>query len=82
MDLFDFAREQETVIETPAPKVYKPEVGHRVVVPSIGQNGLIDYIDQRTLFVNEYFPIQVILDEPYDDSRLIRTNLRDIQPEV
>lgn len=80
MDLFDFAREQE-VAAAPAPEFYNPEIGHRVVLPSIGQSGVIDYIDQRTLFVNEYFPIQVILDEPHDDSKLIRTNLRDIEPE-
>jgi|GEM_PF-4133559 len=80
MDLFDFAKEQQAAA-APDPEFYKPEAGHRVMVPSIGQTGVIDYIDQRTLFVNEYFPIQVILDKPYDDSTMIRTNLRDIQKE-
>ncbi|WDI05020.1 hypothetical protein PUW25_25980 (plasmid) [Paenibacillus urinalis] len=76
MDLFDFADQQEEKEE-----VYLPVEGDRVFIPSIEQNGVVDYIDQKTLFVDEYFPNQVILDVPYDYSALIRTNLRDIKKE-
>ncbi|GAK41908.1 hypothetical protein TCA2_4400 [Paenibacillus sp. TCA20] len=73
MDLFDFADQQNN-----KPEVYFPKLGDRVLIPSIEQFGYVNYIDQKTLFKNEYFPIQVLLDEPNDYSVLIRTNLTDI----
>jgi hypothetical protein len=64
------------------------KVGDRVIVNIIAGHLLITemkativHIDERALYVHEFCPIQVELDEPYDDSgqTIIRCSLKEVR---
>lgn len=58
-----------------------PQKGERIRIPSIGIKGTVEFVDTNNLFFNHFYPIQVLLDKPHDDSgqRMFRTNLKDIE---
>lgn len=57
-----------------------PKKGDRVRLKSVNIKGTIFYVDNRHLFVDHFYPIQVELDKPYDENgqTMYRTNLPDI----
>ncbi len=76
-DLFSFDFNPAPEPERPIP-FRLPKEGDRVLVSSLQQRGRIDYLDQRNLFHDHMYPVQVILDEPYEDTRLYRTSIGDL----
>ena len=57
-----------------------PEVNGRVRIKHLNIKGTVVYIAKEYLFANHMYPIQVKLDQPYDDSgqTMYRTNLKEI----
>jgi hypothetical protein len=62
--------------------IYIPKVSDRIHVNTYFHNGAgtVVFVDNASLFEKHCFPIQVELDEPYDDSeqKMIRINLKEI----
>lgn len=56
------------------------EEGQRVRVKSVNIKGTIFFIDQPNYFNHHFHPVQITLDEPYDDlgQTMFRTNVRDV----
>lgn len=57
-----------------------PKEGMRVKVKSVEQKGKIFYIDHASLYLPHFLPIQVELDQPYDEhgQRMYRTDIKDL----
>ncbi|KXG08660.1 hypothetical protein AT864_03077 [Anoxybacillus sp. P3H1B] len=58
------------------------KIGDRVYCKSdmYSRFGIVVYIDEKLLYVNHQFPVQIQLDEPDTDGhRLKRFNLREIK---
>ncbi|WP_035519023.1 hypothetical protein [Halobacillus karajensis] len=60
-----------------------PELNDRVLVDTFYYTGwgTVEFIDKPNLYTNQFMPIQLIIDEPYDKSGQLtyRVNLKDIQ---
>lgn len=57
----------------------EPKKGDKVRIPSINITGTIQYVANKYLFVEHYYPIQVMLDEAYEEHVMLRTNLKDLE---
>lgn len=59
-----------------------PKIGDRVILSSERIKGTVTYVDEKHIFVDHYFPIQIELDKPYDDYseyRIHRSNMKNLR---
>lgn len=59
-----------------------PKVGDRVILSSDRIKGTVTYVDEKHIFVDHYFPIQLELDKPLDthsDYTVHRANMKELR---
>jgi hypothetical protein len=86
VDLFDFDYSQPSPTPVPAKKQPAgfriPKIGDPIYIPSLHITGTVEYIDHPFLYHNHYYPIQILLDNPYEEQLIFRTNLKDLELKV
>jgi len=74
----DFVRE---LVKQMNRKYFVPKVGDRVKVLSLGIKGTVEYVAINELPFSHLYPIQLLLDKPYDENghRMYRVGLQEIK---